>query len=143
MVVKLEFFVCIWVSQSPLVCSLGLSPISVGFWTTLSPNVALDFVMSADINDGSQKLPGYECSLFFYRLQSYYRHGDAAPKRVGAGETGMSPSEKQIRSGHATTSRPNGVAAPHDVDAFNFYDALTVFINQFFCLTSCIISLSH
>ena len=69
---------------------------------------------------------------FFYRLQTYYRHGDAAPKRVGAGETGMSPSEKQIRSGHATPSRPNGVAAPHDVDSFNFYDVLTFFINQFF-----------
>ena len=64
---------------------------------------------------------------FFYRLQAYHRHGDAAPKRVGAGETGMSPSEKQICSGHATPSRPNGVAAPHDVVSFNFYDVLTFY----------------
>ena len=76
MVVKLEFFVCIWVSQSPLVCSLGLSPISVGFWTTLSPNVALDgyqkktpracyvvFSQSVVVCDDV-----YECSLFFYRM---------------------------------------------------------------------------
>ena len=56
----------------------------------------------------------YECSLFFYRMQSYYRHGDAAPERVGAGETGMSPSQKPIRSGHAAAIRPDGVAAPHD-----------------------------
>ena len=81
-------------------------------------------------------------SSFFYRLQSYYRHGDAAPERVGAGETGMSPSQKPIRSRHATASRPNGVAAPHDDDAFKLNDVLTVFYKPvFFCLTSCIISL--
>ena len=74
---------------------------------------------------------GYECSLFFYRLSAYQRHGDAGPKRVGAGKTSMSPGEQQICSGHATPSRPSGVAAPHDVDSFYFYDVLTC-INQFF-----------
>ena len=111
MVVRLEFFVCIWVSQSPLVCSLGLSPISVGFWTSLSPNVALDgyqkkpracyFVFSQSVVVCDDV---YEFSLFFYRMQSYYRDGDAAPERTGAGETGMSPSQKPVRSRHATAS---------------------------------------
>ena len=107
----------------------------------MAPRNCLEYVMLSFHSQLWFCDDGYECSLFFYRMQSYYRHGDAAPERVGAGETGMSPGQKPIRSGHATASRPNGVAAPHDDDAFKLNDVLTVFINQFFCLTSCIITL--
>ena len=45
-------------------CSLGVKSDLSGFPDDSFPNVALDFVMSADINDGSQKLPKV-CNVVF------------------------------------------------------------------------------
>ena len=47
-------------------------------------------------------------------MQNDNRHGDAAPERAGAREAGMSPGQKPVRARHATASRPDSIAAPHD-----------------------------
>ena len=61
---------------------------------------------------------GYEYSLFFDRLPSDNRHGDAASKWTGEGAPGMSPCKKQICERHAAPVRPDSVAAFHDVQLF-------------------------
>ena len=61
---------------------------------------------------------GYEYSLFFDRLLSDNRHGDAASKWAGEGAPGISPCKKQVYERHAAPVRPDSVAAFHDVQLF-------------------------